>query len=192
MIIKSSEYVTSCVKKGQYPNQSLPEFIFMGRSNVGKSSFINAICNRKNLAYTSSKPGKTLTLNFYRINNQFFFIDVPGYGYAARAINSRLAFGEMIEEYLSSSKLLKKCFLIVDLRHHPTEDDQLMYNYLLHLGIEPIVIATKADKIPKTQITKHIKIIKECLNLDNNNLIAFSSVTKLGLDLVYNIIENNL
>ncbi len=192
MIIKSSEYVTSCVKKEQYPNQTLPEFIFMGRSNVGKSSFINALCNRKNLAYTSSKPGKTLTLNFYRINNSFFFIDVPGYGYAARALNNRLEFGEMIEEYLGHSTLLKKCFLIVDLRHKPTEDDQLMYNYLIHLGLEPVVIATKADKIPKTQISKHKKVVKETLNLSDDNLIIFSAITKLGVEAVHNLIENYL
>ncbi len=192
MIIKSSEYVTSCVKKEQYPNQTLPEFIFMGRSNVGKSSFINALCNRKNLAYTSSKPGKTLTLNFYKINNSFYFIDVPGYGYAARALNNRLEFGKMIEEYLDNSNLLKICFLIVDLRHKPTEDDQLMYNYLVHLGLDPVVIATKADKIPKMQISKYKKVVKETLNLKEENLIVFSSLTKLGLEEVHNLIENNL
>ena len=151
MIIKSSEYVISCVKKEQYPNENnLPEFVFLGRSNVGKSSFINALCNRKNLAYTSSKPGKTLTLNFYYINKEFYLIDVPGYGYAQRVMSQRMDFGAMIEEYLNSSENLKKCFLIVDSRHNPTEDDCLMYNYLKHFNIDVVVIATKVDKIPKT------------------------------------------
>ena len=172
MIIKSAEYVISCVKRSQYPNSDFPEFIFVGRSNVGKSSFINAIVNRKNLAYTSSKPGKTLTLNFYKINNEFFFIDVPGYGYAQRSASMRQDFGKMMEEYFSAPVNLKKCFLIVDSRHDPTEDDILMYNYLKYLNIDIMVIATKCDKIPKTQLIKHKKRIIEVLNISKDEVHA--------------------
>ena len=151
MIIKSSEYVISCVKKEQYPNpNNLPEFVFLGRSNVGKSSFINALTNRKNLAYTSSKPGKTLTLNFYYINKEFYFIDVPGYGYASVNRAQQKKFGLMIEEYLEKREFLKRVFMLVDFRIKPTEDDCLMYNYLKHFNIDVVVIATKVDKIPKT------------------------------------------
>ena len=193
MIIKSSEYVISCVKKEQYPNENnLPEFVFLGRSNVGKSSFINALCNRKNLAYTSSKPGKTLTLNFYYINKEFYFIDVPGYGYAQRVMSQRMDFGRMIEEYLNSSKNLKKCFLILDSRHNPTEDDCLMYNYLKHFNIDVVVIATKVDKIPKTQQHKHIKNISSTLELPLTDIIAVSSITKQGIEKVHQIIEQYL
>ena len=193
MIIKSSEYVISCVKKEQYPNENnLPEFVFLGRSNVGKSSFINALCNRKNLAYTSSKPGKTLTLNFYYINKEFYLIDVPGYGYAQRVMSQRMDFGKMIEEYLNSSENLKKCFLIVDSRHNPTEDDCLMYNYLKHFNIDVVVIATKVDKIPKTQQHKHLKNISSTLDLPLTDIIAVSSVTKQGIEKVHQIIEQYL
>lgn len=193
MIIKSSEYVISCVKKEQYPNENnLPEFVFLGRSNVGKSSFINALCNRKNLAYTSSKPGKTLTLNFYYINKEFYLIDVPGYGYAQRVMSQRMDFGAMIEEYLNSSENLKKCFLIVDSRHNPTEDDCLMYNYLKHFNIDVVVIATKVDKIPKTQQHKHLKNISLTLDLPLTDIIAVSSVTKQGIEKVHQIIEQYL
>lgn len=193
MIIKSSEYVISCVKKEQYPNENnLPEFVFLGRSNVGKSSFINALCNRKNLAYTSSKPGKTLTLNFYYINKEFYFIDVPGYGYAQRVMSQRMDFGRMIEEYLNSSENLKKCFLIVDSRHNPTEDDCLMYNYLKHFNIDVVVIATKIDKIPKTQQHRHLKNISSTLELPLTDIIAVSSITKQGIEKVHQIIENYL
>ena len=193
MIIKSSEYIISCVKKEQYPNpNNLPEFVFLGRSNVGKSSFINALTNRKNLAYTSSKPGKTLTLNFYLINKEFFFVDVPGYGYAQREMKQRMDFGKMIEEYLSCSVNLKKCFLIVDSRHEPTEDDILMYEYLKHFNIDVVVIATKCDKIPKTKQIKHFKQILSCLNISKDDAILVSSETKQGIDKVHEIIESYL
>ena len=193
MVIKSSEYVISCVKKEQYPNSlNQPEFVFLGRSNVGKSSFINALCNRKNLAYTSSKPGKTLTLNFYYINKEFYFVDVPGYGYAQRVMTQRMDFGRMIEEYLKSSENLKKCFLIIDSRHNPTEDDILMYNYLKHFDIDVVVIATKVDKIPKTKQHEHLKNSCEVLDLPLSDVLLVSSETKYGIDKVHQIIEQYL
>ena len=193
MVIKSSEYVISCVKKEQYPNKdNLPEFVFLGRSNVGKSSFINALTNRKNLAYTSSKPGKTLTLNFYFINKEFYFVDVPGYGYAQREMKQRMDFGKMIEEYLEKSDNLKKCFLIVDSRHNPTEDDILMFNYLKHFNIDVIVIATKCDKIPKTRQQKHLKAVCEALGITKDEAILVSSETKQGIDKVHAVIEEYL
>lgn len=193
MVIKKAEYVTSCVDKRNYPNVNLPEFIFLGRSNVGKSSFINALTNRKNLAYTSSKPGKTLTLNFYNINDTLYFVDVPGYGYASKTIGQRLDFGKMIEEYLTSQTLLKKCFLLVDARHKPTDDDVLMYNYLLHYDIDVVIIATKCDKIPKMQLNKHLKVIFETLNINDSKIcVPFSSTTKMGVEKVWQLIEESI
>lgn len=193
MVIKKAEYVTSCVDKRKYPNVNLPEFIFLGRSNVGKSSFINALTNRKNLAYTSSKPGKTLTLNFYNINDTLYFVDVPGYGYASKTIGQRLDFGKMIEEYLTSQALLKKCFLLVDARHKPTDDDVLMYNYLLHYDIDVVIIATKCDKIPKMQLNKHLKVIFETLNINDSKIcVPFSSTTKMGVEKVWQLIEESI
>lgn len=193
MVIKKAEYVTSCVDKRNYPNVNLPEFIFLGRSNVGKSSFINALTNRKNLAYTSSKPGKTLTLNFYNINDTLYFVDVPGYGYASKTIGQRLDFGKMIEEYLTSQALLKKCFLLVDTRHKPTDDDVLMYNYLLHYDIDVVIIATKCDKIPKMQLNKHLKVIFETLNINDSKIcVPFSSTTKMGVEKVWQLIEESI
>lgn len=193
MVIKKAEYVTSCVDKRNYPNVNLPEFIFLGRSNVGKSSFINALTNRKNLAYTSSKPGKTLTLNFYNINDTLYFVDVPGYGYASKTIGQRLDFGKMIEEYLTSQALLKKCFLLVDARHKPTDDDVLMYNYLLHYDIDVVIIATKCDKIPKMQLNKHLKVIFETLNINDSKIcVPFSSTTKMGVEKVWQLIDESI
>ena len=194
MVIKSSEYVISCVKKEQYPNSlNQPEFVFLGRSNVGKSSFINALCNRKNLAYTSSKPGKTLTLNFYYINKEFYFVDVPGYGYAQRVMTQRMDFGRMIEEYLKSSENLKKCFLIIDSRHNPTEDDILMYNYLKHFNKKVIIVCTKLDKIKKSQYYKNLKIVKTTLNLDKeDDIVVTSSETREGREEFFEILKKYL
>ena len=135
MIIKKAEYIISGTSAEQIPNCNYPEFVFIGRSNVGKSSFINSITNRKNLAYTSSKPGKTITLNFYNVNDDILLVDVPGYGYAQKLVHDRLSYGKMIESYLNNSKNLKVCFLIVDARHKPTNDDVLMYDYLKHYNL---------------------------------------------------------
>lgn len=192
MIIKTSEYVTSCVSVDTYPNQDEAEFIFLGRSNVGKSSLINTITSRKNLAYTSSKPGKTLTLNFYHINNEFYLIDVPGYGYAMHSVEERLKFGKMIEEYLNHSKNLKECFLIIDSRHKPTEDDVLMFDYLNHLNLKTNIVATKIDKLSRNELTKNIKLIAETLNVDSATILTFSSQTKFGVEKIHNVIEKYL
>lgn len=189
MIIKKAEYIISGTNSNHIPNLGYPEFVFIGRSNVGKSSFINALANRKNLAYTSSKPGKTISLNFYNINDQYLFVDVPGYGYAKQQVKDRLSFGKMIEDYLSKSKQLKICFLVVDSRHQPTKDDVLMYEYLKHFNLNVAVIATKTDKISKNELNKNLSIIKKTLNLDSNDqLIPISSINKFGIDKVHELI----
>ncbi|NSL51578.1 ribosome biogenesis GTP-binding protein YihA/YsxC [Calidifontibacillus erzurumensis] len=183
MKITKAEIVVSAVKPEQYPNDQLPHFALAGRSNVGKSSFINKMLNRKNLARTSSKPGKTQTLNFFNINDQFYFVDVPGYGFAKVSKKEREAWGKMIETYLTTSKNLRAVIEIVDIRHQPTEDDKLMYNFCKHYEIPVIIIATKADKIPRGKWDKHVKIIKDSLQLDPNDpLIIFSSETGRGKD----------
>ena len=193
MLIKKSEYVISATKKANFPKLDYPQFAFLGRSNVGKSSFINAITNRKNLAYTSSKPGKTITLNFYTCNDSITFVDVPGYGFALNLKTDRLKFGEMIENLIHDNDLLKMIFLIVDIRHEPSEDDCLMYEYLKHYDIPTTIVATKADKIGKTLIPRHIKAIKNKFNIvDSTKIIPFSSETKYGIVEIEKIIEENL
>ena len=192
MLIKNAEYVTSCVSSATYPNVDEPEFIFLGRSNVGKSSLINTITNRKKLAYTSSKPGKTLTLNFYHINNNFYLIDFPGYGYAARSINQRLDFGKMIEDYLKKSNNLKCIFLVVDSRHEPTEDDKLMYDFLMHYNFVVYVVATKIDKLSTNEINKNVNIISNKLDVDKDKIITFSSLNKINVNLIHDVIESYL
>ena len=175
MKITSADIVISAVRKEQYPESNLPEFALAGRSNVGKSSFINKMLNRRNLARTSSKPGKTQTLNFFLINETFHFVDVPGYGFARVSKTERAAWGKMIETYLTSREQLVSALLIVDLRHPPTKDDVMMYEFFKHYEIPCIVIATKADKIPKGKWQKHLKITKETLGLEKGDEIIFSS-----------------
>ncbi|CAM3456937.1 ribosome biogenesis GTP-binding protein YihA/YsxC [Cytobacillus oceanisediminis] len=183
MKVTSSEIVISAVKPDQYPDSELPEFALAGRSNVGKSSFINKMLNRRGLARISSKPGKTQTLNFYLINEMLHFVDVPGYGYAKVSKKEREAWGKMIETYLTNREQLKAVVLIVDLRHPPTNDDVMMYDFLKHYDIPCVVIATKADKIPKSKWQKHMKITKETLDIDQNDqIIMFSSETGYGKD----------
>jgi len=183
MKIKSAEFIISAVSKAQYPEGDLPEIALAGRSNVGKSSFINKMLNRKNLARTSSKPGKTQTLNYYLVNEEFYFVDVPGYGYAKTSKTERAAWGKMIETYLMGRAQLKGVISIVDVRHPPTSDDILMYDFLKHYDIPVIIIATKADKIPKGKYNKHLKIVKETLNVrKEDEIILFSSETGLGKD----------
>ncbi|MGD6853826.1 ribosome biogenesis GTP-binding protein YihA/YsxC [Bacillus infantis] len=190
MKVNSAEIVISAVKPAQYPEESLPEFALAGRSNVGKSSFINKMLNRKNLARTSSKPGKTQTLNFYLINEMMHFVDVPGYGYAKVSKKEREAWGRMIETYFTSREQLKAAVLIVDLRHPPTKDDIMMYDFLKHHGIRCIIIATKADKIPKTKRQKHFKITKETLELEpGDEIVLFSSETGEGKDEAWGILK---
>lgn len=191
MKVISSDIVISAVKPDQYPDVDLPEFALAGRSNVGKSSFINKMLNRRGLARISSKPGKTQTLNFYLINEVLHFVDVPGYGYAKVSKTEREAWGKMIETYLTSREQLKAVILIVDLRHPPTRDDVMMYQFLKHYGIPCIIIATKADKVPKSKWQKHFKVTKETLDLDaNDTIIMFSSETGLGKDQAWTVIES--
>lgn len=183
MKVTSSEIVISAVKPDQYPDTTIPEFALAGRSNVGKSSFINKMLNRRGLARISSKPGKMQTLNFYIINEILHFVDVPGYGYAKVSKSERAAWGKMIETYFTRREQLKAVVLIVDLRHPPTKDDCMMYDFLKHHDIPCIIIATKADKIPKGKWQKHLKVTKETLDLDpNDQIVLFSSETGLGKD----------
>ena len=190
MKIHNVEFVTSAVTKDQYPNDRHPEIVLSGRSNVGKSSFINSILNRKNVAYTSSKPGKTQTLNFFHINDSFYFVDVPGYGYAKVSKKDREEFEQMIEEYLVHREELTLVGLIVDLRHDPTEDDIIMYEYLKSYQIPVLVVATKLDKVPKTKRIRHEKAIKQGLKMAPNDLfISYSSETKENKENILKIIE---
>ncbi|MBS8265102.1 YihA family ribosome biogenesis GTP-binding protein [Mesobacillus boroniphilus] len=189
MKVNSAEIVISAVRPNQYPEGNLPEFALAGRSNVGKSSFINKMLNRKSLARTSSKPGKTQTLNFYLINEMLHFVDVPGYGYAKVSKSEREAWGKMIETYITSREQLKAMLMIVDLRHPPSKDDVMMYDFLKHYGIPVIIIATKADKIPKSKWQKHLKITKETLDLDpDDTIILFSSETGEGKDKTWSVL----
>jgi len=189
--VNQAEIVISAVKPSQYPEGNLPEFALAGRSNVGKSSFINRMLGRKALARISSKPGKTQTLNFYLINEVLHFVDVPGYGYAKVSKKEREAWGKMLETYFTSREQLKAVVLITDLRHPPTADDILMYDFLKHYGIPCVVIATKADKISKSQWQKHLKVTKETLGLSADDyLILFSSETGEGKDKVWSLLEH--
>ncbi|KGT39890.1 MULTISPECIES: ribosome biogenesis GTP-binding protein YihA/YsxC [Heyndrickxia] len=186
MKVTEAELVISAVRQEQYPEGHLPEIALAGRSNVGKSSFINKMINRKALARTSSKPGKTQTLNFYKIENKLYFVDVPGYGFAKVSKKEREKWGRMIETYMTSRKRLKTVVLIVDVRHPPTNDDCLMYNFLKYYKIPCIVVATKADKIPKGKWASHLKTAKETLNLEKEDeIILFSSETGEGKDKVW-------
>ena len=180
-------------RRSQYPDAGKPEFLLVGRSNVGKSSFINAVLGRKNLAYTSSTPGKTQTLNFYNVNDRFYLIDVPGYGYATVDKKTQAKFGMMIEEYLEKRETLKRVFLLVDFRHKPTEDDLLMYNFLKYYNVPVTVIATKADKVSGSKKEKNLKEILRIMDLAvGDDFVVFSSVTKLGVKEVLQKIEDIL
>lgn len=188
MQIKSVEEPQIAVRLSQYPEGDKPEFLLLGRSNVGKSSFINTIVERKNFARTSSKPGKTQTLNFYLVNNDFYIVDVPGYGYAVSSKESRKKYGLMIEDYLKNRSNLSKVFLLVDYRHKPTEDDCLMYDFLKFYAKEVVVVTTKYDKITKNNRIKQDKLIKETLKIDD--FVPFSIMTKKGKSEVHDIIES--
>lgn len=193
MIIKSAELETVCGITSKLPENELPEIAFAGKSNVGKSSLINGLLNRKALARTSSQPGKTQTINFYNVNKSLYFVDLPGYGYAQVSMEIRAKWGKMIERYLNSSKQLKKVFLLVDIRHAPSENDCVMYNWIVDNGYEPIIIATKLDKIKRSQLQKNIKIIKEKLELvPGTRVIPFSAQTKQGRDEIWNVINGTL
>ena len=183
MKITDVELAVTAVRRSQYPTDGLPEFLLVGRSNVGKSSFINTIINRKNLARISSRPGKTQTLNFYFVNKSFYLVDVPGYGYAA--VNRKLQekFGKMIEEYLEKRDELRRVFMLIDFRIKPTEDDLLMYNFLKYYNIPVTIVATKVDKVGSSKKEKIKKMILDTFDLVmGDDLVLFSNVTKLGRD----------
>jgi len=191
MVIKEANLDIIATRRSQYPEDKKPEFLLVGRSNVGKSSFINSILSRKNLAYTSSKPGKTQTLNFYGVNNSFYLIDVPGYGYALTDKKTQAKFGMMIEEYLEKRDELKRVFMLIDFRHKPTEDDLLMYNFLKYYDLPVTIIATKADKVSGSKKQKNLKVLLDTMDLVvGDDLIVFSSVTKLGVKDVLKKIED--
>ncbi|MBU9672921.1 ribosome biogenesis GTP-binding protein YihA/YsxC [Planococcus sp. CP5-4] len=193
MKVHNVELVISAVRPAQYPETELPEFALAGRSNVGKSSFINKLIGRKSMARISSKPGKTQTLNFYKIEEDLFFVDVPGYGYAKVSKTEREAWGKMIETYITSREQLRAVVQIVDLRHPPSKDDQMMYDFMKHYNIPCIIIATKADKIPKGKWDKHKKIVREGLDMEKGDpLIVFSSETGLGQEAAWQEIEKRM
>ncbi|GGH68722.1 putative GTP-binding protein EngB [Compostibacillus humi] len=193
MKVTKAEIVISAVSKKQYPEDGLPEIALAGRSNVGKSSFINKLIQRKNLARTSSKPGKTQTLNFYRINDAFYFVDVPGYGYAKVSKKEREKWGQMMEEYFRFRETLRAVLLITDIRHEPTKDDVQMYDYLKYYEIPVVIIATKLDKIPKNKRDSFVKRTRTVLQADPQDvLIPFSAETGEGKEAAWSAIEKYL
>ena len=191
MKIRSSEIVVSSIRKEQYPAEGLPEIALVGRSNVGKSSATNALLNRRNFARTSQTPGKTRTINFYKINNEFYFVDLPGYGYAKVSKSEKDKWGVIMERYLQDRQELCAIFLLVDIRHEPTNDDVMMYEWIKHFGYECVVIATKADKISRGQYQKHMSVIRKKLQLEKEEkIIPISSSKKTGVEDVWNEIVN--
>ncbi|MCR5234259.1 MAG: ribosome biogenesis GTP-binding protein YihA/YsxC [Lachnospiraceae bacterium] len=190
MKIKNVSLETVCGITSKLPDNRFPEVAFAGKSNVGKSSLINALMNRKSLARTSSQPGKTQTINFYNINNELYFVDLPGYGYARVSKDVKEKWGSMIEKYLRRSRQLKAVFLLVDIRHEPSANDTEMYKWIVGNGYDPIIIATKLDKINRSQVGKNVKIIKEKLKVGKDTLvIPFSASTKQGRDEIYEVID---
>ncbi|EDO1252910.1 YihA family ribosome biogenesis GTP-binding protein [Listeria monocytogenes] len=193
MDVNNVELIISAVRPEQYPETDLPEYALAGRSNVGKSSFINTMIRRKSMARISQKPGKTQTLNFYKIEEALFFVDVPGYGFAKVSKTEREKWGVMIETYITSREQLRGVIQIVDLRHKPTEDDRMMYEFLKYYDIPVIVVATKADKIPRSKWQKNAKIVRETLDFDpDDKFVLFSSETKMGKDEAWQFIKEGM
>ncbi|MCL2321762.1 MAG: ribosome biogenesis GTP-binding protein YihA/YsxC [Oscillospiraceae bacterium] len=190
--IVKSEFITSAVSFNQYPEVKRDELAFIGRSNVGKSSLINSLCGRRNLAKTSSTPGKTRTVNYYLINDLFYFVDLPGYGYAKLSKSERENLGKVIDAYFKNTKNLKMIFLLVDIRHNPTSDDKLMIDWIKFYNLPYKIIATKADKINKTEIIKNKKNILTDLNINESSVIVYSSHSKLNYQVLLNEIYNIL
>ena len=191
MVIKNVELEIVCGITSKLPETDLMEVAFAGKSNVGKSSLINALMNRKALARTSATPGKTQTINFYNVNKELYLVDLPGYGYARVSEKEKIQWGKLIERYLHSSKQLKAVFLLIDIRHDPSENDRLMYSWIVNQGYNPISIATKLDKIKRSQVQKHMKMIREGLELvPGTTIIPFSAETKQGRDEIWELIES--
>lgn len=191
MIIKNVELETVCGITSKLPENIHPEFAFAGKSNVGKSSLINALMNRKSLARTSAQPGKTQTINFYHINDALYYVDLPGYGYAKVSLEVKAKWGKMIERYLQKSPMLKCVFLLIDIRHEPSANDRIMYDWVVHNGYRPVIIATKLDKINRSQIQKHVKMIRTALGMKKEDiLIPFSAETKQGREEIWDLIEH--
>ena len=190
MIIKNVSLETVCGITSKLPQSKYPEAAFAGKSNVGKSSLINALMNRKSLARTSAQPGKTQTINYYNINDSLYFVDLPGYGYAKTSAHVREQWGRMIENYLHKSKQLKQVFLLVDIRHEPTENDRIMYRWICENGYKPVIIATKLDKINRSQVQKQLKLIRIGLEAEEGTvIIPFSAQTKQGREEIYEILD---
>ena len=193
MHIKSVNLETVCGITSELPKNNKLEFAFVGKSNVGKSSLINALINRKALARTSSAPGKTQTINYYNINDELYFVDLPGYGYAKISEAIKVKWGKMIENYLHTSEMLSVIFLLIDIRHDPSENDKVMYDWIIHNGLHPVIIATKLDKIKRSQVSKHLKAIRQKLGMSNEDIIIpFSSTSKQGRDEVWDLVEGIL
>ena len=193
MVVKSAELETVCGRTSSLPDNQWPEIAFAGKSNVGKSSLINGLLNRKALARTSAQPGKTQTINFYNVNKELYFVDLPGYGYAKVSVEIRAKWGRMIEKYLHTSKQLRKVFLLIDIRHVPSENDCMMYDWIVDNGYEPVIICTKLDKIKRSQVQKNLKQIREKLDLvPGTRMIPFSAQTKQGRDEIWQLIDETL
>lgn len=189
MIIKNVNLETVCGITSDFPENDKPEIAFAGKSNVGKSSLINSLMNRKSLARTSSSPGKTQTINYYNINDALYFVDLPGYGYAKTAVVIKEKWGKMVERYLMGSKQLKLIFLLIDIRHEPSQNDINMYEWIVYHGFMPIIVATKLDKINRSQTAKNVKIIRQGIGVDEKTKIfPFSSLTKQGKDEIWDYI----
>lgn len=189
MIIKSAELETVCGITSTFPENDKIEIAFAGKSNVGKSSLINALVNRKALARTSSQPGKTQTINFYKVNDEVYFVDLPGYGYAKVSEEVKAKWGNLIERYLNKSEMLKAVFLLVDIRHEPSANDKNMYEWIVYQGYDPIIIATKLDKIKRSQVAKHVKMLRTGLNVKpGTKVIPFSATTKQGREEIWELI----
>ena len=190
MVIRSINLETVCGVTSTLPENDKPEVAFAGKSNVGKSSLINALMNRKSYARISATPGKTQTINFYNINDEMYLVDLPGYGYARVSEKEKERWGKMIERYLHGSAQLKAVFLLIDIRHDPSANDRMMYKWVVEQGYNPIIIATKLDKIKRSQVQKHVKMLKEGLDLvPGTKVIPFSSQTKQGRDAIWELIE---
>ncbi len=193
MIIKNINLETVCGITSKLPENDKPEIAFAGKSNVGKSSLINALMNRKSYARISATPGKTQTINFYNINDEMYLVDLPGYGYAKVSQQEKEKWGKMIERYLHSSKQLRAVFLLIDIRHEPSANDKMMYDWVVSQGYNPIIIATKQDKLKRSQIDKHVKMLRQGLKLvPGTRIIPFSSVTKQGRDEIWELVETEL